>query len=127
MPLIYAGSSDNAATSSSCNVPGFTFNQGQLPHDRHDELGSPVILYTLPFDKYTGEAPKPYPSLAATAEACQTDPACAMFTSDGYIAGAYRIKEGPKPASKVFDRASDVVQWRKMHYCPGEGAAGCRC
>jgi hypothetical protein len=84
------------------------------------------MLYTLPSVKYTGKAPKPYTSLAATAEACQADPACAMFTSDGYIAGAYRIKEGLKPASEVSDRASDVVQWRKMHYCPGEGAAGGR-
>jgi hypothetical protein len=99
-----------------CNMPGFTFKQGQLPHDRHHHADSPVIIYTLPYQRSGTPAPEPFATLAATAAACQEDAACGMFTSSGYIVGAYRLADD----KRSFKTESDILMWQTLYNCPGE-------
>jgi hypothetical protein len=101
---------------SNCKMPGFTFIKGQLPHDRHHHAESPVIIYTLPYRRSGTPAPKPFATLAATSAACQEDAACGMFTSSGYIVGAYRLADG----EKSFETESDILMWQTMYDCAGE-------
>lgn len=107
------------ATSGSCDVVGFTFKQGQLPHDRHNSHHSPVVLYTLPHEEHSMTPPRPHSSRTEAAAACQTDVACGMFTSDGYIIGAYRIENDIKRSRNPFNTEPDIIDWKTMHYCSG--------
>lgn len=107
------------APDSDCNVPGFTFREGQLPHDKYFIDSSPVNIYSLPYGQTGSPKPKPFATLAATAAACQDDSACGMFTSNGYIVGA-NWRANDASVTKAFTKESDILKWHTMHNCSGE-------
>jgi hypothetical protein len=93
------------------------------PHPTLGLLWNPVQLYTLPYtppkDGSSGTntvMPTPLANLPATVAACQADAGCGLFTSDGYIIGAYR-RTLPDRNSEQVSREADIFLWQPMHYC----------
>lgn len=116
-----------AATQAGCSIPGFIFKQNQVPaatdppFDPDSASGlliNPVHLYTLPYKRGGGgsQAPKPFADISATAAACTANAACGMFTSDGYIIGAYRTSVEAQYTEKGSTEA-DILTWQPMYYC----------
>lgn len=92
------------------------------PHPTHGMLWNPVELYTLPYvapkdgSGTNAAVPTPLPTLQATAAACEADAACGMFTSDGYIVGAYR-RTLPAGNKEQVGSEADILLWQPMHHC----------
>jgi hypothetical protein len=107
-----------------CSVPGFTFRPNVVPSLAKPlgRLQNPVQLYTLPYtppkDGSSGTnsiMPAPLANLPATVAACQADAGCGLFTSDGYIIGAYRTLSDPN--RELVSREADIFKWQPMHVC----------
>ena len=60
--------------------------------------------------------PTPLANLPATVAACKADAGCGLFTSDGYIIGAYR-RTLPDRNSEQVSREAGIFLWQPMHYC----------
>lgn len=114
-----------AAMQASCSFPGFTFKSGflptiTLPRGHHNLADNPVHLLSLPYKPVAHEEnslpPKPFANMSATAAACTADAACGMFTSGGYIIGAYRISDEAGSTKKTAKEA-DIITWKPISYC----------
>lgn len=116
-----------------CDVPGFTFHPDQVPDlvtpSADSQTGlrpyNPIELYTLLPPAADDETispghiriAAPLPNMAETLAACEANTSCGLFTSDGYIIGAYKmsVPEGSTPAQAEGE--SDIIDWQPMHYC----------
>lgn len=105
-----------------CTVPGFSFMKGQVPDmPTWKDQAIHVGLFTLPYPFQDGRVnhvpPTPSPNLAATASACQADPSCAMFTSDGYNIAAYKAVFAARFKDDRAMSVEDTFCWKRMYYC----------
>uniref|UniRef100_A0A383W3C7 Leucine-rich repeat-containing N-terminal plant-type domain-containing protein n=1 Tax=Tetradesmus obliquus TaxID=3088 RepID=A0A383W3C7_TETOB len=108
----------------SCIVAGYAFQRRQLPAELEwqQEPDQRVLLYTIQPQNISAKTPSPLATLAETAAACDALDACVMFTSDGYLIGAYRPVEDVKVLTKLLEieKRLGPWQWRAMRYCSGK-------
>jgi hypothetical protein len=108
----------------SCNVAGYELKPRQLPEELswQEGVSQQVLLYTIKPPNATSKAPFPLGSLAETAAACEALDACVMFTSDGYLIGAYRPVTSVSEMKTMLELEKRLGpwQWRPMRYCPGK-------
>lgn len=107
-------------------MAGYELKPRQLPTElkqQNDPLGlAPrVLLYTIQPPNQPAKSPVPLATLSATAAACDAMDACVMFTSDGYLVGAYRpVRDVTDlPQMLQVERRLGPWQWRPMRYCAG--------
>jgi hypothetical protein len=63
------------------------------------------------------------PGLVSTAAACAANLSCVMFTSDGYLIGAYRSPADADSMLAAIDQeqqGSGPLEWVPMDYCSGK-------
>jgi hypothetical protein len=87
---------------------------------------NPFRLYTLPYTPpdegpdagccgVNAIIPAPFENLPSTVAGCEANAECGLFTSDGYIIGAYRTTENV--FEEKADSEADVFEWQTMQYC----------
>lgn len=101
-----------------CTVAGFVLKTKQLPRS----LSSPgsSVLFTMRSEDTTQL--QATPDAAATAAACNRTEACAMFTSDGFLIGVYRIAttvNAFNAAIALEQQGGGPLSWVPMQYCAG--------
>lgn len=110
----------DAWSPASCAVAGYELEVRQSPTEWN--WIQRLTLYTILPPNAATKTPFPLASLAQTATACDALDACVMFTSDGYLIGAYRYATNITVMTELLEAEKRVGpwQWRTMHYCPGE-------
>jgi hypothetical protein len=101
-----------------CTLAGFVLKQRQLPRTLSSQ--NAAVVYTL-HNKDTAQL-LATPDAAATAAACNHTAACAMFTSDGFLIGAYRSAstvDAFNAAIASEQQGGGPLSWVPMHYCAG--------
>jgi hypothetical protein len=108
----------------SCNVAGYELKVRQLPRELgwQDDADQEVLLYTIQPPSSLAKAPFPLATLTETATACDALDACVMFTSDGYLIGAYRSVTNATALRRQLELEKRLGpwQWRTLRYCSGK-------
>jgi hypothetical protein len=109
----------------SCDVAGYELKVRQLPTKLYWQFDPDqrVLLRTIQPPDPSAKAPFPLATLAETAAACDALDECVMFTSDGYLVGAYRPVTDVTALPKMVELKKRLgrCQWRTMRYC------SCKC
>jgi hypothetical protein len=108
----------------SCGVAGYVLKARQLPIELSSQrdVSQQVLLYTIKPPNAMSRESFGLGSLAETSAACDALDACVMFTSDGYLIGAYRSVTNVTELKKMLELEQQLGPWlwQPMTYCPGK-------